>query len=148
MLAASHALIGAAVAKMIPNPYLAVPVNIILHFAGDLFPHWDLHTRESKRSKLKVIVFSLTDAFLGYLVGFLIFGQLVSPLYLMAMMLVAQLPDWIEAPYRIFDWNFPPFSTVKKLQSRLHYKLGLPWGLIGQILVVIVFIAVAQALDT
>jgi hypothetical protein len=144
MLAASHALIGASIAKMIPNPYLAIPINLALHFAGDLFPHWDLHTRESKLGKLNIVAISLADAIVGYLIGILIFGQQVPFYYLMAMMFIAQLPDWIEAPYRIFDWNFPPFSSMKKLQSRLHYKLGLPWGLIWQVAVVGGFVVVAN----
>ncbi len=144
MLAASHALIGASLAKIIPNPYLAIPLNLALHFVGDLFPHWDLHTRETKRSKTKVVVLSLTDASIGYLLGWLIFGRDVPFYYLVLMMFIAQLPDWIEAPYRIFGWNFPPFSTVKKLQSRLHHKLQLPWGLIWQIAAVAGFVFAAN----
>jgi hypothetical protein len=144
MLAASHALIGASVAKMIPNPYLAIPINLALHFACDLMPHWDWHTRETKRTKSKVIILSLSDALIGYLIGWWIFGAKVPFYYLLAMMFIAQLPDWIEAPYRIFDWNFPPFSSMKKLQSRLHHKLGLPWGLIWQAAVVGGFVVVAN----
>ena len=135
MLSASHAVIGASLAKLIPNPYFGFPLSLVSHFLGDLFPHWDFRTRKTKHSKLTTITLSLSDAFVGYAIGYLIFPSI--PLwYLFSMMFVAQLPDWLESPYHIFDWNFPPFSSIKKLQSKLHYKLDLPWGLILQILAV------------
>lgn len=143
MLAASHALIGASLAKLIPNPYLAIPLNIAGHFLGDLLPHWDFRTRKTNRTKLTTIAISLGDAFLGYLLGWLIFAPTVNHYYLLLMMFLSQLPDWLEAPYNIFNWNFFPFSSIKHLQSRLHHKLNLPWGLIWQILVAIGFILLA-----
>ena len=141
MLDASHALIGAALAKLVPSPYLALPLNLALHFAGDLVPHWDFRTRHVVRSKLTTITISLADAGIGYSLGWWLFKDSVPLPYLALMMFVAQLPDWLEAPYHIFDWNFPPFSSIKKLQSRLHRKLDLPWGLVWQILIVAVFLA-------
>jgi len=144
MLDASHAIIGASVAKLITNPYWGFPVNLILHIFCDLTPHWDLNTRKVKRPKWQIISFSLTDAFLGYLIGFLLFRNAVPPWYLISMMFVAQLPDWLESPYHIFDWNFPPFSSIKKFQSTFHHKLDLPWGLITQITTILAFIALAR----
>lgn len=143
MLDASHALIGASLAKLIPNPYLALPLNLGLHFAGDLVPHWDFRTRHVVRSKLATIVISLSDAGVGYFFGWLLFRDLVPLPYLALMMFTAQLPDWLEAPYHIFDWNFPPFSSIKKLQSRLHHKLDLPWGLVWQTLIVVAFLLIS-----
>jgi len=137
MLDASHALVGASLAKLIPNPYFGLPISLASHFLTDLLPHWDLRTRKTKRSKPKIVAYSLTDAFIGYFLGYLLFANSVPLPYLAAMMFVSQLPDWIEAPYHIFDWNFPPFSSIKQLQSRLHYKLDLPWGLIWQVLLVL-----------
>lgn len=107
-----------------------------LHFLADIFPHWDFRTRKSNHSKLQIIAISLSDAGLGYLLGYWFFSPLVPLNYLLTAMFISQLPDWLEAPYHIFNWNFPPFSSIKHFQSRLHYKLGLPWGLIGQIIAV------------
>ena len=143
MLAASHALLGASVAKLIPNPYLGLPLMVGLHFLGDLLPHWDFNTRKTSRSKFKTIIISLSDAFRLFL-GYWLFSPTVPLGYLFLAMFISQLPDWIEAPYHIFDWNFPPFSSIKHLQSRLHSKLDLPWGLIWQILVVISFVFIAK----
>lgn len=141
MLEVSHALIGASLAKLVPNPILGLPLALITHFLGDLVPHWDMHTRHVVRSKTKTIIFSLADAGLGYTLGFIFFGASVPMPYLVTMMFAAQLPDWIEAPYHIFGWSFPPFSSIKKFQSRIHNKLDLPWGLIWQCLIAAIFLA-------
>jgi hypothetical protein len=137
MLAASHALIGASIAQIIPNPYLGLPLSLLSHFLGDLIPHWDFRTRKVKRKKLTTITVSLTDAAIGFGLGLIFFGSQIPLKYLVAMMFAAQLPDWIEAPFHILEWNFPPFSSIKKLQSRLHNKKDLPWGLALQLLVVV-----------
>lgn len=140
MLDASHAVIGASLAKLVPNPAFGLPLALALHFAGDLVPHWDFRTRHVVRSKLTTIVLSLSDAGVGFTLGWWLFRDSVSLPYLFLMMFVSQLPDWIESPYHIFDWNFPPFSSIKHFQSRLHYKLDLPWGLVWQTLIVAAFL--------
>jgi hypothetical protein len=144
MLNASHALIGASLAKLVPNPYLGLPLSLASHFLTDLIPHWDLRTRKTKRSKPKIVVYSLTDAFIGYLIGYLLFASSVPLPYLAAMMFTSQLPDWLEAPYHVFDWRFPPFSNIKKFQSKLHRKLDLPWGLVTQILILFLAICLSR----
>ncbi|KKS79025.1 MAG: hypothetical protein UV54_C0044G0014 [Candidatus Beckwithbacteria bacterium GW2011_GWA2_43_10] len=145
MLVSSHALIGASLARLIPNPVLGYPFALGCHFLADLVPHWDFRTRSTKRSKLNTVFISLIDAAFGLWLGWLIFKTTVSITYLFPMMLIAQLPDWLEGPYHIFDWNFPPFSSIKKLQSRLHRKQNLPWGLIWQILIVSLLVFYARA---
>lgn len=145
MLVSSHALIGASLAKLFPNPLLGYPLALGFHFLADLIPHWDFRTRFAQRSKLNTTVISLSDAALGFYLGWLIFKTTVPSSYLFPMMFVAQLPDWLEGPYHIFNWNFPPFSSIKKLQSKLHRKLDLPWGLVWQILIVVLITAYALA---
>ncbi|MCX6816468.1 MAG: hypothetical protein NTZ93_01180 [Candidatus Beckwithbacteria bacterium] len=144
MLVTSHALVGAAIAKLIPNPYLGYPINLCSHFLLDLIPHWDFRTRKIIHSKTRTIAVSLSDAFIGFFLGWLIFKSQVTYAYLFPMMFIAQLPDWLEAPFHILNWSFPPFSTIKKLQSRLHHKLNLPWGLVLQILVVVLVVLIAK----
>src|SRR3972149_7501745 len=130
MLAVSHALIGASIAKLVRTPIIGIPLSLISHFLGDLTPHWDMRTRKTNRSVKQVVILSLADAFVGYALGFWLFYPQVAPIYLMAMMFTAQFPDWLEAPLHVFSWNFPPFSSIKRLQSKLHSKMDLPWGLV------------------
>lgn len=143
MLDASHALIGASLAKLIPNPYLGYPLSFLSHILADYFPHWDLSTRKTKRSKLALISLSLTDATIGFTLGWLLFKSSVKPTYLFSMMFTSQLLDWFEAPYHVFDWHFFPFSNIKRFQSAHHNKLNLPWGLILQILIVGIIVTLA-----
>lgn len=133
MLAASHALTGAIIAVVAPHPLIGYGIALASHPLLDFIPHWDLHTRYRHRSKANIILLSLTDAALGIIPGLLLFQNQVPLPTLFATMVIAQGPDWLEAPYHIFDWHFPPFSTIKKLQHIWHHKLGLPWGLITQI---------------
>jgi hypothetical protein len=133
MLAASHALAGAAIAAAAPNPATGLIIALLSHPLLDFIPHWDLHTRYTRRSRFKLIALSLTDATLGILPGIWLFSNLVPLPQLILTMLIAQAPDWLEAPYHLFGWHFPPFSSVKRLQHLWHHKLGLPWGLITQI---------------
>lgn len=135
MLNSSHALIGASIAKLIPNPYFGLPLSLLSHVLADYVPHWDFNTRKVKRSKLVLITLSLTDAFIGFSLGYFFFKSHIDLTYLFIMMFTAQLPDWLEAPYHVFDWRFFPFTNIKHFQSVHHNKLGLPWGLIIQILV-------------
>jgi len=145
MLASSHALIGASLAQLIPNPVLGYPLAFGFHFLADLIPHWDFRTRQAQRPKLNTVFICLADAAIGFWLGWLIFKVTVPLTYLFPMMFVSQLPDWLEGPYHIFDWDFPPFSSIKKLQSKLHQKLDLPWGLIWQILIVALIVIYALA---
>lgn len=145
MLVSSHALIGASLAQLVPNPLFGYPLALGFHFLADLIPHWDFRTRYTQRSKLNTVFTCLADAAIGFWLGFIIFKTTVPLTYLFPMMFVAQLPDWLEGPYHIFGWNFPPFSSIKKLQSRLHRKLGLPWGLIWQVLIVVLIVTYALA---
>ncbi|MBU1085032.1 MAG: hypothetical protein ABIJ43_05980 [Candidatus Beckwithbacteria bacterium] len=140
MLDASHAIIGASIAKLIPNPYLGFPLSLLSHFLADLCPHWDYGGRSIKRPKLKLIILALSDALIGFSLGYLIFSSTVPTWYLLSMMFTAQLPDWLEAPYHIFNFNFPPFSSIKKLQSKLHSKMDFPWGLVTQITIALIFV--------
>ncbi|MBI2010558.1 MAG: hypothetical protein HYS86_05305 [Candidatus Chisholmbacteria bacterium] len=141
MLALSHALAGAAIAASAPNPATALTLALLSHPLLDLFPHWDFNTRNNgHRPKGTIIAISLIDAALGFAAGIILFGSQVSPPLLLATMFVAQLPDWLEAPYHIFDWHFPPFTWVKQFQHTFHYKLASPWGVVTQVAFVLILI--------
>lgn len=144
MLAASHAVAGAIIASQVSDPVIAYSAALISHPLLDLFPHWDLSTRNGvKKSKFYIIWTSLLDAGVGFTIGILLFSGSVDTLTLLICMFLAQLPDWLEAPLHVFEWNFPPFSTIKKLQHLWHTKLAWPWGFIPQIGLVVLAIFVA-----
>ena len=136
MTATAHALIGASLAVKFTNPIVGIPLAIISHFAADMIPHWDAGTNHSKKSLARLRVEATCDVLLGFALVFLIFRNLVDPLYLFVMVIAAQLPDWLEAPAFMFGINTPPFSWLNWLGHKIQTRLQLPWGLVTQIVVV------------
>lgn len=143
MLAATHAIAGSIIAKSAPTPIVGYLIALLSHPFLDFFPHWDLHTRHNGKSKFTIIWTSLTDAGVGLLIGYLLFKDFVDPTVLLVTMFVSQLPDWIESPFHVFDWKVPPFSSIKKLQSAWHNKMPLPWGIVPQIAILLLAMAIA-----
>ncbi len=141
MLAVSHAITGAAIAHYSPTPILGFFLAFLSHPILDLIPHWDFNSRHNGRNASKTIVISAIDAAAGFSFGFILFGTQIQPLILLTTMFIAQLPDWIEAPYHILNWRFPPFSTIKQIQHKLHIKLRAPWGVLTQILLILSLLA-------
>ena len=136
MTATAHALIGASIAARVVNPIIGIPLAFFSHFLADLVPHWDVGTNHRQKSNLRSRVEAVFDVLLGFFIAFLLFSQLVSPTYLIVMIIAAQLPDWIGTPYWLFDLKFPPFSWGYYLGHKIQSRLQLPWGLVTQIVVV------------
>lgn len=136
MTATAHALIGASLAVKITNPYLGIPLAIASHFAADLIPHWDAGTNHKKKSRNRLIAEAALDVLLGFALVFLLFGNIVNPVYLWTMVVAAQLPDWLEAPSFMLGWHVPPFSWVDWLGHKLQSRMQLPWGLVTQVVIV------------
>jgi len=145
MLNIAHGVIGASIAAACPNPKIGLALALISHPLADSVPHWDFNIRHNSFSKSQLFLVALTDAFQGWLLGWLIFSQQVNnPTYLFSAIILAQLPDWLEGPYHVFNWKFPPFSWVKKFQSFFHNKLDLPWGFFSQFAVALLLALVVK----
>ena len=147
MTATAHALIGASIAVKVVNPYLGIPVAILSHFVADLIPHWDAGTNHRQKSLMRLKTEATFDVLLSFALSFLIFRNLVDPVYLFVMIIAAQLPDWLEAPSWIFGLKFPPFSWMDWLGHKLQSRLQLPWGLVTQIAVVGAVLFVVLPID-
>ena len=143
MTATSHALIGASIASLVPNPILAIPLAITSHFAADLVPHWDAGTNRRKKTIMRLRVEAAFDVLLGFALVYLIFGSIVSSAYLFVMIIAAQLPDWLETPSSKFGLKIPPFSWVEWLGHKLQNRMQLPWGLVTQVVIVGLIVALA-----
>jgi hypothetical protein len=144
MLATTHSITGAVIAKLSPSPSLGYAAALLSHPILDFIPHWDLMTRHAKRTKDRIIIFSLVDALAGLTLGFLLFKEVVPSFQLFFTIAAAQLPDWLEAPYHVFNWKFPPFSWVKEFQHRVHHKLPYPDGLFTQLIVIFALLLLAK----
>ncbi len=138
MTATSHALIGASLAAKITNPVIGIPLAIASHFLADLVPHWDAGTNHRNKTAFRLKIEAVLDVLLGFALVAILFRGLAfeKPVYLLTMVISAQLPDWLEAPSWMFNFKVPPFSWMDYLGHKLQSRMQLPWGLVTQVVIV------------
>ncbi len=143
MTATGHALIGTVIAAKVGNPILAIPIAIASHFLADAIPHWDTGYHRAQKSKRKFFIESAMDVFLGFLLSYaliFLFFPATNLSYAFLIIIMAQLPDWLTAPYLFFDMKFAPFCWVYKLQKKFDTTKDLPWGFVNQVIAILIII--------
>lgn len=147
MTATGHALIGTVIAAKIGNPALAVPIALASHFVADAFPHWDTGYHRKQNGKRKFFIQSIIDVLAGFVLSFAlisVFFPQTNLIYAFFIILVAQSPDWLTAPYLFFDMKFAPFCWFYRFQKIFDRSIGMPWGVIDQVAIVGIVIALAR----
>lgn len=153
MIATAHALVGAAIARAVPNPYIALPLAVCSHFIMDAVPHWDIGTDWRTRSKKITGSLAIAETVLGITVAYFLFqGKVAAPL-LLSTIIASELPDWLEAPWYIFFAHRTKKGVSRKAgfwerlsyriyhrENAIHAKADLPFGLITQIVTVAFFL--------
>lgn len=141
MLLTPHVLVGVAIAKSVPNPIIAVPLSIIMHFLGDLTPHWDFYSNTPKEKRLRGWrpIAVMADFGLGIAVGlvFTLYALWVkddSALALRTFLcgIASVLPDALEAPHIYTDSKIKFVEKLTDVQRKLQTQAPLPWGLLTQ----------------
>ncbi len=144
MLETPHVALGAVIAKVVPNPFIAVPLSFASHFLLDMTPHWNPHLNtEIKKygkltnSTLSIIAFDLASALL--LTGFLSYYALPNQSFATNILLcsfASILPDVVEAPYFLFGYKTKFLNLWMKFQKSIQVDANLFWGLLTQVLLV------------
>lgn len=143
MTATGHALIATLIIAKIPNPYISLPLVFASHFACDLLPHWDAGTNAKKKSRQQFVNEAVIDVVVSIVSAFLLYHWVLGQsnyLLLYVGVFIAQLPDWMMAPYAILGWRGQSVGWSKwmyQLQSRMNSKLDKPWGIVTQIVTVV-----------
>ena len=137
MTATAHSLVGACIAVKIGNPALAILIAFASNFLLDIVPHWDVGTHWHNRPLLKTFIYAGIDVFLGLGLSLLLFAHSVNLSYLLFLIFIATLADWLEAPYIFLKLKIPPFYQFYKIQSRFHKKDGSWFGVFTQFAVVL-----------
>ncbi|RJR26925.1 hypothetical protein C4561_04065 [candidate division WWE3 bacterium] len=144
MLLTPHTLVGIAIGASIPNPQIAVPLAFVMHFMGDMVPHWDFYTDttiEQRQTGWRPIAV-MADFGLGIATGTFftlyalwIAGDASLALNIFLCGIAAVLPDALTAPV-MFSKN-PNFISklLGKIQSALQFSAPVIFGLLTQILV-------------
>lgn len=146
MTATAHALVGAAIAKAIPNPAIAIPLAFASHFIMDAVPHWDFGTNWRTRSKNMTGALAIAETTLGITLAYFLFQGKVDTIQLLSCIVAAELPDWMEAPWYIFyasQKKQQPSShagfwerltyRIYRLENVFHTKAQFPFGLYTQV---------------
>ncbi len=151
MLLTPHTFVGAALGASIPNPVIAVPLSIAMHFVGDIVPHWDFYSHTTKEERLRGWrpVAVMADLAIGVAVG------LIPTLYALWVLnnpnmavniflcgIGSVLPDALEAPYIFMNKDKGFLHWLARFQSKMQYQAALPWGLISQVVVILVSLVV------
>lgn len=149
MTATGHAVIGVVIAATIPNPVIAIPLALGSHVLADLFPHWDAGTNRSKKTKDRFMMEAIVDVTLSIAITFFLVTYLFPQtdlLYAYLIVFAAQFFDWASAPYVFFKIKTPYiFEWFYHFQKKFDNRLDKPWGIIGQVAILILLIGIAMA---
>lgn len=147
MTATGHAVIGTVIAASIPNPVLAIPIAVASHIAADLFPHWDTGTNKKLKSRQEFVAESFADLGLSFVAPLLMVTFLfpeTNLIYTYIMVIAAQGFDWASAPFVFLKIENPPiFKWFYRFQKSFDNRLDKPWGVIGQVAVLVALVVVA-----
>jgi hypothetical protein len=149
MTATGHALIGTVIAAKVGNPVLAIPIAVASHFLADALPHWDTGTNKQKKSKRLFFIESVLDVILGFVLSWLLITWIFPTTnlsYAFLIIIMAQLPDWLTAPYLFFNMKFFPFTNIYHIQKKFDTRLGLPWGFVNQVAAILALIVFSRML--
>ena len=161
MTLTSHAIVGAAVASLVPqHPILGVVVAFASHFAVDAIPHWDYPIASSSinphmAAKMKYdkaflldVVRIGSDALLGLFVSLWFFSAKISPLVIFIAVFFAMLPDPLQFAYSRFKHE--PLVSLQRFHEWIHtsyrFRNAKVAGIISQIFFIIVVISLARYL--
>lgn len=140
MTATGHALVGVLIAGKLHNPALVIPISFASHYVCDLLPHWDAGTYWRKKSKVRFFWESVADVVISIILSYFIFTYLLGNNNYTLMFLAifaAQLPDWLSAPYFFLHTKIPLTTFFYKFGSKLNNKLDKPWGIVTQVVLVV-----------
>lgn len=145
MLLTPHVFIGLAIAKLLPNPFLAIPVALLSHFLGDITPHWDFFSKTRKEERLRGWrpIAVMAELGLGIAVGVFFTTRALwlqqdpkAALLGLICGIMAVLPDALEAPY-IYTDKAPLFiKRLTDVQRRLQTQAPMLLGIIIQLLII------------
>jgi hypothetical protein len=143
-------MVGVSVAYVLQNPFIAPPLSLMLHFVGDVLPHWDFYTNTTKEQKttgwrpLAV----MADFGLGIAVGVtatlyalwvLRDTTLALTVFLSGVMSV--LPDVLTGPSIYMKNANSIFKKMHEFQRKLNTSAPLVVGVLTQLVVASVSIA-------
>ena len=138
MLTITHAMAGAAIASVIPNPAISLPLAFGSHFVMDRAPHWpDDDTKKKLAKRIYIIV--LIDVFVA-IIGTLFLARTTSNNLIVWGALSGSIMD-IDAMFYhgkfvdIFKTPLP--KPLSRLHGGVQNETGSIWGIVIQLAIIV-----------
>ncbi len=138
LILSTHAVVGAAIASLIPNhPLAAFVAGVASHFVIDAFPHWDYRLRSMFRGADKGVALAIDsglaidlaliglDAFLGIVLAVWLFSTPATIVTILLGALGGMLPDPLQFAHRLYPHE--PLRSLQRFHSWIHSKTKLAW---------------------
>ena len=157
MILSTHAIVGAAVASLMPDhPGLAFVGGMASHFAIDAIPHWDYPLRAfsvkpntGTALRLNWSLFQdfglvVLDASVGLAIGLWLYATPMAETSVLLGALGAMLPDPLQIAHRLYPRE--PLRTLQRFHVWMHTKRKLAWPIgIGSQLFFVVLVVLSLA---
>jgi hypothetical protein len=154
MILSTHALVGAAIANLLPaHPEAAFALGFASHFALDAIPHADYPLRSASldpkigaplrfdRALLRDVLMIGTDGLLGLVLAIILFASAENQWAILLGAIGAMLPDAIQFLHARFPHE--PLRTLQRLHRWAHTKTEIndrvALAIASQALVVVAF---------
>jgi hypothetical protein len=151
MLLIPHTLVGIAIAAVVDQPFLALPLAFFSHFILDAIPHWDPLIKGIRSSKFsgvrgKVLFLIAIDFLIALDLGLFFVWRALPDISLAAKIFfaafLANLPDGLMTPFIFFGKRWGWLEAYRQFHGRIQTKLTLPWGLLPQAAVAAIGLAI------
>lgn len=147
MLLTPHTFVGIAIATNVSNPVLAIILSFISHFLGDKVPHWDFYSNTKREERVvgwrPIAV--MGDLAVGVAVGVAftcyylwVKNDPTTALTVFLCGIASVLPDALSSITMVGGKEGKFLKTLNSIQSKMQFQAPLPWGIISQILVIII----------
>lgn len=147
MLLTPHTIVGVAIATNISNPYLAVILSFISHFLGDKVPHWDFYSNTKREERVvgwrPLAVMGDLAVGVASSIAFTCYYLWVKNDPIMAVTvffcaIASVLPDALSSLTIVGGKEGKFLKILNSIQSKMQFQAPLPWGIVTQILVILI----------
>lgn len=141
MILSTHAIVGGAVASLLPShPVLVAALGFASHFVIDAIPHWDYplqsisvkpgadnrELRLDRRLVLDLFLIGL-DAFAGLGAAIFLFAPPASPVVIAVGAVAGIAPDALQFTHSLYPNQ--PLKILQRFHVWIHSKQRLGWRL-------------------
>lgn len=145
MLETPHVFVGAAIATIIPNPFIAIPLAFASHFVMELVPHWNPHlnteTEKFGQPTRKSTVITAIDSTIALVSGtYIAYRALPDWKHALVIFLAcfaSVLPDVIEGPYFFLGFKNKLIKKWINIHKLVQNDSNIYFGFLAQFAVII-----------